>query len=106
MGRVTRINQQSRSDMPEEIQTSKSDSRAPSGRVHPLVRRCRLIIYHPEWPTGVRTKWADAEESFDQAKKRAREKGCTFVTEYASPNDLAMPALGHDQSKPEDTKPI
>jgi hypothetical protein len=33
-----RINPKSPSDMVEEIQTSKSDSRAPSGRVHALVR--------------------------------------------------------------------
>lgn len=26
--------------------------------------------------------------------------------ELKKPNDLAMPALGHDQSKPENTKPI
>jgi hypothetical protein len=32
MGRMTRINQQSPSDMTEEIQTEKSDSSAPSGR--------------------------------------------------------------------------
>ena len=43
MGRVTRINPKSPSNMAEEIQTSKSDSRAPSGRVHPLViLSCRL----------------------------------------------------------------
>jgi len=39
MGRVRRINQQSLSDMAEEIQTPNDGSQAPSGRVHPLVRR-------------------------------------------------------------------
>jgi hypothetical protein len=53
--------------------------------VHSVVRRCRLVLYYPGWPE-VRTKWADSEESFDEAKKRAREMGCTFVTEYAAPN--------------------
>lgn len=41
MGRVRRINPKSPSDMAEEDQTSKSDSSALSGRVHPLVRRVR-----------------------------------------------------------------
>lgn len=39
MGRMTRINQRSPSDMAEEIQTEKSGSSAPSGRLHPLVVR-------------------------------------------------------------------
>ena len=37
MGRVMRINLKSPSDMAEENQTSKSDSSAPSGRLHPIV---------------------------------------------------------------------
>lgn len=44
MGRMTRINQRSPSDMAEENQTSKPDSRAPSGRVHPLVRQIRKAL--------------------------------------------------------------
>ena len=43
MGRVTTINNQPPSDMAEENQTSKSDSSAPSGRVHPLVGRLRWV---------------------------------------------------------------
>jgi hypothetical protein len=42
MGHVKRINPKSPSDMAERNQTSKSDSSAPSGRVHPLVRRCAV----------------------------------------------------------------
>lgn len=37
MGRVTRTNQQSPSDMTEAIQIPNDGSDAPSGRVHPLV---------------------------------------------------------------------
>jgi hypothetical protein len=100
MGRVMRINNQSPNRMAQETKLTQSDSSAPSGRVHPLVRRCRLVIYHPEWPTGVRTKWADSEESFDQPKKRAREKGGTFVTEYAAPNETSA-ATGSERSENE-----
>ena len=38
MGRVTRTNPKSPSDMIEAIQIPNDGSRAPSGRVHPLVR--------------------------------------------------------------------
>ena len=37
MGRVTRINPRSPSDMSEGIQTEKSGCSAPSGRLHPIV---------------------------------------------------------------------
>jgi hypothetical protein len=39
MGHVKRINPKNSSDMAEQNQTSKSDSSAPSGRVH---RRCAV----------------------------------------------------------------
>lgn len=44
MGRVMRIKPRSPSNMIEETTTLKSDSRAPSGRVHPLVRQIRKAL--------------------------------------------------------------
>ncbi len=73
MGRVRIINQQSLSDMIKEIERPKSDSRAPSGRVHPLVRAFRVEV--TDWPEAtciVRTvkasrakflSWAAAKEA-------------------------------------------
>lgn len=48
MGRMTRINQRSPGDMIEKIQTAKSDSSAPSGRLHTLVRLRTQPEYHDE----------------------------------------------------------
>lgn len=48
MGRVTRTNSQSPSNMSEEIQTPNDGSQAPSGRVHPLVRAYRVEV--KDWP--------------------------------------------------------
>ena len=45
MGRVTRINNQSPTDMIEEIKSPQSDSSAPSGRLHPIVGPCAWV----EW---------------------------------------------------------
>ena len=68
MGRVMNLNPRSLNDMIKEVKTPKSDSRAPSGRVHPLVRAFRVDV--TDWPEAsciVRTvKASRAKPSRDE----------------------------------------
>lgn len=101
MGRMTRINRRSPSDMSEAIQTEKSGSSAPSGRLHPIVGWLFCMLRgHRVFSFRAPGEWSLRRCDDGDVEAECVDCGKTLKAEYG----LAIPGfrLGTFRSPPND----